>query len=47
MHRLHCAWLVSLALAERAHPISGNAVADFLEALSYELYNGWGRRRRT
>jgi hypothetical protein len=46
MHRLHCAWPVSLALAERAHPISGQGVADFLEALSYELYSGWGRRRR-
>jgi hypothetical protein len=47
MHRLHCAWLVSLALAERVHPTSGHAVADFLEALSYELYSGWGRRRRS
>lgn len=46
MRRLHCAWLVSLALAERAHPISGQGVADFLEALSYELYSEWGRRGR-
>ena len=47
MRRLHCAWLVSLALAKRAHPLSGEGIADFLEALSYELYSECGRRGRS
>lgn len=44
-HRLLCAWLVSLALAERSHPATGTSIAADLETISYELFNAWGPRR--
>ncbi len=47
LHRLHCSWLVALALAERAHPSSGLAIADFVEMFSWELFEGWTGRRRS
>lgn len=43
-HRLHCAWIVALALAEHSMPTAGARLADQLEVLSYELYEAWGRR---
>ena len=45
LHRLHCAWLVSLALAERNMPSAGR-LADYLETLSYELILAWSSPRR-
>jgi hypothetical protein len=40
-HRMYCAWVVALAMAERRLPTSGRALSDYLEALSYELFSGW------
>ena len=41
-HRLHCAWLVSMAFAEVSMPQATSLVSDFVESLSYELYREWG-----
>lgn len=41
-HRLHCAWLVSMAFAEMIMPRATNQVGDFVESLCYELYREWG-----
>jgi hypothetical protein len=44
-HRLHCAWVVSLALAERRQPALGAHLADFTETVAADLFRGWGGRR--
>lgn len=41
MHRLHCAWIVAMALAERNSPTIGQQFADTVELLSYELFRDW------
>jgi hypothetical protein len=46
-HRLHCAWVVSLALAERRQPALGAHLADFTETVAADLFQGWGGRRWT
>lgn len=44
-HRLYCAWLIALALAERANPSAGQWLSDYIETLSYELFTRWGPSR--
>lgn len=45
MHRMLCAWLVSMAIAEQRRPRLGSAYADEVETLCYELFERWGERR--
>jgi hypothetical protein len=45
IHRLHCAWLVSLALAEASNPIGGRRLVDYLEDMTFELFSRWAQRR--
>jgi hypothetical protein len=47
IHRLHCAWIIALALAERANPTAGQQLADVVESMSFELYEQWTPRART
>lgn len=44
-HRLHCAWLIAMALAERTMTHAGAHFADLVENLSYELFSEWAAPR--
>lgn len=44
-HRLHCAWLIAMALAERTMTSVGAHFADLVENLSFELFAEWGQPR--
>lgn len=41
MHRLHCAWIVAMALAEKNSSTIGQQFAETIESLSYELFRDW------
>jgi hypothetical protein len=44
-HRLHCAWLIAMALTERTLTTAGAQFADLVESLSYELFAEWATPR--
>jgi hypothetical protein len=44
-HRLHCAWVVSVALADRRQPNVGQQMADFTETVAANLFAEWGGRK--
>lgn len=46
-HRLHCAWVVSLALAERRQPAIAQQLADFTETVAADLFQAWAGQRWT
>lgn len=46
IHRLHCAWIIAVALAERSSPNAGQQLADLVESMSFELYQQWSPRGR-
>jgi hypothetical protein len=41
VHRLHCSWIVALALAERSSPSAGPPLAELVESVSTDLYGQW------
>jgi hypothetical protein len=45
LHRLHVAWLVSVALAERTATGIAPVLEEYLESLTKELYNRWASPR--
>jgi hypothetical protein len=46
-HRLHCAWMIAMALTERTMNGAGERFADLVESLSYELFAEWTTPRST
>lgn len=41
LHRMLCAWLVSMAIAEQRRPRVGAAFADEVDSLCHELFSKW------
>ena len=46
LHRMYCAWVVGLALTERAFPAGATLLSDTLETLTYELFSRWSPKRQ-